>query len=83
MTRISHQMQKQKFGITCPDMLFTETVLTHTIMKHNASLFSGPGRTGMHYATSRSHQMQKHKFSVTYPSILFKETTPVPPEYEK
>jgi hypothetical protein len=42
VTHKFHQMQKQKFGITCPDTLFMETVLAHTIMKHSASMFHGP-----------------------------------------
>jgi hypothetical protein len=83
MTRISHQMQKHKFGIACPRAIFVESVLVPP--KHEKYHVDGscPNPTGMHYVTHRSHWMQKHMFSITCSGVLFVQSVPVPPEHEK
>jgi hypothetical protein len=76
-------MQKEKFGIMCPNALFMKT--TPCPPEHE-KLFvddSCPGHTEMHYVTSRSHQMQKHKFGITRPDVVFVKCVLGPPEHEK
>jgi hypothetical protein len=71
VTRRSHQMQKHKFGVTCPRALFMETAPgppKHEILCVD---ISRPGRTGMHYVTRISHWMQKYMFGVACPSAVF------------
>jgi hypothetical protein len=38
----SHQMQKHKFGVTCPGVLFVEFIPVHLRMKNSASIFRTP-----------------------------------------
>jgi hypothetical protein len=83
VTRRSHRMQKHKFGVTCPGVLFIETALGLPQHEKWCIDVSCPVRTGMHYVTHKSHWMQKHKLSVTCPHVLFMETTPGPPDHEK
>jgi hypothetical protein len=58
-TRVSHQMQKQNFGVTCPGALFIKTAPDSDDHEKLCIHVSRPGHTEMHYVTSRSHQMQK------------------------
>jgi hypothetical protein len=67
----SHQMQKHKFGVTCPDALFKEIALGPTEHEKYCINVSPTGRTGMHYMTCRSLQMQKHKFGVMCSGTIF------------
>jgi hypothetical protein len=76
VTHRSHRMQKHKFSITCPSVLFVESVPVPPKQKKLCVDVSGPGRTGMHYVTCGTHWMQKHKFGVTCPIVLFVETGP-------
>jgi hypothetical protein len=83
-THISHQMQKHKFGVTCPGLLIMETAPDPPKHVKEHVKVSWPGCNGMHYVTHRSHQMQKkQKFGVTCPDALFIETTSGPPKHEK
>jgi hypothetical protein len=65
VTRISHRMPKHKFAVTCPGVLFVQSILVPTELEKYCIDVSCPGHTRMHYMTHRSHQMQKHKISVT------------------
>jgi hypothetical protein len=83
VTRISHQIQKHKFGITCPSSLFVESVPVppkHEKLRINV-LHSGHNK--MPYVTCRTHRMQKHKLALTCPVTAFVESVPVPREHEK
>jgi hypothetical protein len=82
VTHQSHQMQKHRFHVTCPDALFMETAPAHPSMKNSASTFHTHGCTGLHYVTHAPHRMQKHKFGITCPAALFMETAPSPLELE-
>jgi hypothetical protein len=66
VTHISHQMQKHKFCVTCPDVFFMETTPSSTEQEKKCVVVSWHKRTEMHYVTHRSHWMQKYKFSVRY-----------------
>jgi hypothetical protein len=83
VTGRSHQMQKHKCGVTCPDALFTKTTPGPPKHKILCVDISRPGCIGMHYLTRRSYQMQKHKLGIMCPGVDFMETTPGPPEHEK
>jgi hypothetical protein len=83
VTHRSHEMRKQKFGITCPEALFVKSVPAPPDIEKYCVDDSLPGRTEMHYVTRRSHRMQKQKFSVTCPDVLFLKSVLVPPEHEK
>jgi hypothetical protein len=71
MHYVTHQMQKHKFSVTCPNAVFIETAP------------DPPGSTGMHHLTCRSHPMQKHNFSATCPGAVFMKTVLGPPAHEK
>jgi hypothetical protein len=83
VTRISHSMQKHKFGVTCPAVLFMETAPGPPEYEKYCIDVSRPGCTGMHYVTCRSYWMQKGKFSVTSPRVLCLESVRGSPEHEK
>jgi hypothetical protein len=83
MTRISHPIQKHKFGITCRGKFFMESAPVPPEHEKYCIDVSHPGCTRIHYVTSRSHQMQKHEFGIRCSSMLFMQTAPVPPEHEK
>ncbi len=74
VTHRSQQLQKHKFGVTCPGALFVESVLEPHEYEIYCVNISHPGRIRMHYMTRISHRMQKHKFGVTCPSALLMET---------
>jgi hypothetical protein len=76
----SHQMQKHKFIVTCPNALFVKSVLVPPEHEKYCIDLLGPRRTRMHYVTHRSHWMQKHKFGVTCPDALFIKSISVPPD---
>jgi hypothetical protein len=65
VTRKPHRMQKHKFGITSPELLFVKSVSVPPSMKNSTSTIRSPNPTGLHYVTRRSHWMQKQMFSVT------------------
>jgi hypothetical protein len=75
VTHRSHRMQKQKFGVTCPDMIFVESVLVLPEPKKSCIDVSCSGCTEMHYVTRRSHPLQKHKFGVTCPHAFYGNRT--------
>jgi hypothetical protein len=83
VTCICDQMPKHKFGVTCPDTFFVESIPVPPEYDKNCITISPPGHTGINYVTHRSHQTQKHKFSVACPIALFVESIPLPPEHEK
>jgi hypothetical protein len=59
VTHRSHWMQKHKFGITCPEALFIESVQVPP--EHEKCVdVTHPRCTRMHYVTRISHQMQKN-----------------------
>jgi hypothetical protein len=62
-------MEKHKFGITCLDMLFLESVLVPTETEKYCVDVLCPGHTTMHY--------------VTCLDVLFLEAIPVTPKPEK
>jgi hypothetical protein len=76
MTHISDRMQKHKFDITCPDMLFMKTAPVPQTHKKWCIDVLHPGNSGMHYVTRRYHRMQKYKFDVRCPDMLFVESVP-------
>jgi hypothetical protein len=83
MTHKSHQMQKHNFSVTCPDVLFVESVPVPP-EHHKLCINTSRSRcTRMHYMTHRSHWMQKYKFGVTCLGVFFVETALGPPEQEK
>jgi hypothetical protein len=70
VTRRSHHMQKDKFGVTCPNTLFMETTpgpLENAKLCINVSHL---GCTRMHYEAHRSDRMQKSKVGITCPDAL-------------
>jgi hypothetical protein len=83
VTRISHRMQKHKFGETCSVVLLVESVPVPAEHEKYCVDVLSPGHNRRHYVTHRSHLMQKHKFVLTCPIVLFVQSVPVPPEYEK
>jgi hypothetical protein len=83
VTRRSHQMQNQKFGVMCPSAIFVKSKQVPPVQEKSCIGISHPGRTGMHYVTRISHRMQKHKFSVMSPDTFYVESEPVPPQHEK
>jgi hypothetical protein len=84
VTLRSHWMQKQKFSIvTCPRVLFMETVPGPPEHEKECVDISRPKCFRMHYVIRRSHRMQKHKFGVTRPVAHFMETAPGRPKHEK
>jgi hypothetical protein len=83
VTHRFHGMQKHKFSVICPGVLFMESTLVPPLHEKWCVDISRPVRTGMHYVTRRSHRMQKHKVGVMCPSSLFMEAAPGPPEHEK
>jgi hypothetical protein len=68
VTRICHRMLKHKFGITCPDALFVESVPVTSENDKKCVDVLRPGCIGMNYVTHRAHRMQKYKFGVTCPA---------------
>jgi hypothetical protein len=83
VTRISHRMQKDKLGVTCPDTHFLEIASGPPEHEKYCVKVSHPGITGMHYVTHSSHRMQKHKFGVMCPCALFVKSELSPPGYNK
>jgi hypothetical protein len=79
----SHQMQKQKFNVTCQSTIFVESVPVPSEHEKYCVDVSHLGCTGMHYVTRRSHRMQKNKFRITCLEAHFVKSVPVPPELEK
>jgi hypothetical protein len=51
MTRRSHQMQKHKFGVTCPGTLIVESVPVSPKLEKYCVYVSRSRRIGMHYVT--------------------------------
>jgi hypothetical protein len=76
-------MQKHKFSITSPNVLFVESVPVPPEHEKYCIDVSCPGRNGIHYVNRRSHRMQKHKVGVMCPGALFVESILVPPEHKK
>jgi hypothetical protein len=76
-------MQKHKFSITCPAVLFVQSIPVPSEHRKYCADVSCLRRTRMHYVTGRSHQMQKYTFGVMCPDALFVESILVAPEYEK
>jgi hypothetical protein len=70
VTRRSQLMQKLKFSVTCPGMLFMET--TPGPPKHEKYCVDVllPSHIEKHHMTPRSHRMEKHKFGITFPGAL-------------
>jgi hypothetical protein len=82
-THGSQRMQKHNFGVTCPDMIFLESVLVPLEHEKQCVDVSHLECIEMHYKTHRSHRIQKHTFGVTCPDMIFVESVPVPPDLEK
>jgi hypothetical protein len=59
VTRISHRMQKHKFGITYPEALFVKSVPVPPEHEKLCVDVSRPRCTAMHYMNHRSRKMQK------------------------
>jgi hypothetical protein len=76
-------MRKHKFDITCPELLFVQSVPVLPELEKLCIDDLLPGHSEMDYVTHRSHRMQKQKFSVTCPDVLFVKSVLVPPEHEK
>jgi hypothetical protein len=70
VTHRSHQMRKQKFGITSPEALFVKSEPAPPELEKYCVDDSLSGCTEMHYVTRRSHRMQKQKFGVMCPMHL-------------
>jgi hypothetical protein len=73
---------KNKFGVTCLDALFLESVPVPPEQEKWCIDDSCPRHTAMHYVTHRSYRMQ-NKFGVTCLGALFMESILVPDEHEK
>jgi hypothetical protein len=56
MTHRFHQMQKHKFGTTCPEALFVKSVLVPPEQEKYYVDVSCIGCTGIDYMTRRSHR---------------------------
>jgi hypothetical protein len=82
VTRRSHRMQKYKFNVTCPGVLFMESTLGPPEHEKECVDISCPNHIGLLYMIHRSHRMQKHKFDVTCLDTLFVESVLVPPGHE-
>jgi hypothetical protein len=83
VTHRFHRMQKHKFSVTCPEVLFVEFIpVPHEDEKLCVDV-SRPESTRMHYVTHRTHRMQKQMFGVTCPSALYVESVPVLLENKK
>jgi hypothetical protein len=80
VTRRSHRMQKHKFGVTCPDVLFIKSI---PVPPEHQKYCVDVSHTGMHYMTHRSLRIKIHMFSVTCPGGLFVESVLVRPEHER
>jgi hypothetical protein len=76
-------MQKQKFGVTCPDEYLVKSVLVPP--EHEKQCFDvlRLGCIAMHYVTRRSHRIEKLKFGLRCPNAIFVKSVPIPPEHEK
>jgi hypothetical protein len=83
LTHRSHQMRKQKFGITCPEALSIKSVPAQPDLEKYCVDDSFSGRTEMPYVTHRSHRIQKLKFGVMCPNALIVKSALVPAEHEK
>jgi hypothetical protein len=83
MTCIFHRMKTHTFGVTCPNMIFAESIPVPSEDEKYWVDISCLGCIGMHYVTRRSHRIQKHKFGITCPEALLVKSVPVPPEHEK
>jgi hypothetical protein len=83
MTRRSHRTQKHKISVTCPSVLFVESVPVPPEHEKLCDDISCLEHTEMHYLAHRSHRMKIHKFDITYPNAFFIEFILVPPEHEK
>jgi hypothetical protein len=81
--RRSHQMQKHKFRVMCPSVLFVESVPLPPKHEKWCVDVSRPRRTEIHYVTHRSQKLQKHNLGVTISIALFTETAHGPLEHEK
>jgi hypothetical protein len=75
VTHRSYRMQKHKFGMTCPGMLFTKTAPGPPSMKNSASMFCA--LNAPEYTTwPQTPPDAKHKFSVTSPGgAVYKNRT--------
>jgi hypothetical protein len=71
-------MQKQKFGVTCPNAIFVDSVPVPPEHEKSCLDISLLGCTGMHYVTHRSQRMQKDNFGIMCPEALFVKPVPVP-----
>jgi hypothetical protein len=78
-----HLMQKHKFSVRCPSVIFIETTLGPPKHENSCVDISYPGCTEMHYVTRRSNRMQKHMFGVACPRRPFMETALGPTVHEK
>jgi hypothetical protein len=76
VTHRSQRMQKDKFGIMCPEQLFVKPVPVPPKLETYCIDVSRTGRTRMHYVTRKSHRMRKHKFGITCPEALFVKFVP-------
>jgi hypothetical protein len=83
LTHRSHQIRKQMFGITCPEVLFVKSVPAPPDLEKYCVKDSLSGRTKMPYVTDRSHRIQKQKFGVMCPNALIIKSVLVPAEHEK
>jgi hypothetical protein len=57
VTRRSHQMQKHRFEVACPNTLFMETDVGPPEHEKQCVDVSHPGRTGMNYVNRRSQRI--------------------------
>jgi hypothetical protein len=77
VTHRSHQMQKNKFNISCPGAFFVQSVRVPPEHGKKCVDVSRPGCTRMHYMT------MNHMFGVTCSDALLLQFVPVPPDHEK
>jgi hypothetical protein len=78
----THCMQKNRFGVMFPGVLFVESYWSHLSKKIVCQRFVSQTHE-MHYMTHRSHRMQKHTFCRMCPNALLVESVPVAPEHKK
>jgi hypothetical protein len=83
VTHSSHRMEKEKFGVTCPDALFVKAIVVPREHEKVCIDVSCPVRTEIPYVTDISHKMQKHKYSANCSDALFVKSVSVPIEHDK
>jgi hypothetical protein len=76
-------MQKQKFSVTCPDVLFLKSVLVPPEQEKESVNVLSPDAPECTMLPADPSKCKKQKFGTTCPEALFVKSVLVPPELEK